>query len=173
MLFAQAILDQIENLGYVELRNQTVFRHMLADITPSRINTRGARWNPPEVGAIYTSFTRETALAEANYHLSLQTPRLRVKRTLYELSVTLRCVTRIPDTDALERVGVSREALSESDMIACQHFGGAVARLGRDGLIVPSARHEGGLNLVIYPTQPEIEAENFVIVRSEIVNETL
>lgn len=68
---------QIETLGTIELRDAIVYRHMLADIPPDRANTRGARWNPPDIAAIYTSFERETALAEAEYYLSLNTPPLR------------------------------------------------------------------------------------------------
>jgi RES domain-containing protein len=157
------LLEQIEELGTTELRDVLVFRHMLADIPPSRINTRGARWNPPEVGAIYTSFSRETALAEASYHLSLQTPPLRVKRTIYSIRVTLHRVTAIQDVETLTRLNVRMDTL-----ITCQRIGGAVARLGHDGLIVPSARHRGGMNLVIFPAQNDIEITGFDIVGSEI-----
>lgn len=36
-------------------------------------------------------------------------------------------------------------------MSPCQKIGDDVARIGADGLLVPSARLSGGSNLVIYP----------------------
>ena len=169
LFYAPALLDQVEALGTIELHDEIVFRHMLADVAPSRINTRGARWNPPDVGAIYTSLSRATALAEANYHLSLQTPPLRVTRTLYQIRVSLHRVTDIRDVDVLGQLGVRLDALTSPDMVACQRLGGAVARLGHDGLIVPSIRHAGGLNLVIYPQQLELETTNFEVIYNETI----
>lgn len=166
LFYPPELLDAIESLGTTELRDAVVFRHMLADIPPERINTRGARWNPPDVGAIYTSFSRDAALAEASYYLSLQNPPLRVRRTIYRIRVTLHRVTEIRELAMLGRFGVR---LDEPEVLACQRVGGAVAKLGRDGLIVPSARHPGGLNLVIYPGEGELATDAFEVIGSEEV----
>lgn len=163
MRYPAALLDTIERLETVVVED-VVYRHMLGDISPARANTRGARWNPPDVAAIYTSFARETALAEANYHLSLQVPPMRVRRMIYRIRVKLRVVTAVPDTNLLLQLGVD----SSSELATCQRVGGAVASLGRDGLIVPSLRHRG-LNLVIYPGRGEVEPSQFQILDSEIV----
>jgi hypothetical protein len=48
-----------------------------------------------------------------------------------------------------------------------QRVGGAIAWLGRDGLLVPSARADG-VNLVIFPNQQKAEYE-FRVVASEVI----
>jgi len=120
------LLKQIEALGTTALRDAIVFRHMLADIPPGRANTRGARWNPPDVAAIYTSFERDTALAEADYYLSLQNPTPRVRRTIYRIRVRLDRVVELRDSEILNSLGVSDVALP--DLTACQRVGGAELR---------------------------------------------
>ena len=47
-----------------------VFRVMLGDYAPDRENTLGARWNPPDVAAIYTCLAEETCIAEVEYTLA-------------------------------------------------------------------------------------------------------
>jgi RES domain-containing protein len=128
-----------------------VFRHMFADYSPLLANTTGARWNPPGVPAIYASLDRETALAEAQYRISLEPFRPRAKRTLYRLAINLSNVVELVDIDRLTGIGITEAELTDFSFAACQQVGGAVAWLGHDGLIVPSARNDG-LNLVIFPT---------------------
>lgn len=45
---------------------------MFGDYPPDAENTRGARWNPAGVAAIYTSLTREGVLAEAEHQIAIQ-----------------------------------------------------------------------------------------------------
>ena len=45
---------------------------MFNDYTPDRVNTAGARWNPPGVGAIYTVLHCGTALAEGQHAIDVQ-----------------------------------------------------------------------------------------------------
>jgi RES domain-containing protein len=45
---------------------------MFGDYPPDAENILGARWNPPGVAAIYTSLTREGALAEAEHQIAIQ-----------------------------------------------------------------------------------------------------
>jgi hypothetical protein len=51
-----------------------VFRVMLNDYPPDRENTHGARWNPPDVAAIYTCLEPAVWIAE----VAALTPRCRV-----------------------------------------------------------------------------------------------
>lgn len=60
------LLDAIESLGSEALDAVTVWRHMFNDNPPELSNTRGARWNPAGLAAIYTSEEREVAIAEAS-----------------------------------------------------------------------------------------------------------
>ncbi len=130
----------------------TVFRHMFGDYPPDRENTRGARWNPPDTPAIYTSLSRAGALAEAEHQLAVQPMRPRVsRRTVYELAVRLRGLLDLTNPELLASVGITAAELGADDMTVCQRVGGAVAWLDADGLLVPSARSEA-INLVIFPS---------------------
>jgi RES domain-containing protein len=140
------------------------FRHMFAGYSPLLANTNGARWNPPDVPAIYASIDRKTALAEAEYRISLEPFRPRAKRTLYQLAVRLENVVDLTDPGLLASVGITDAELTDFTFVACQPVGGAVAWLGHDGMIVPSARNDGQ-NLVIFPAS--ISASGAIEVMSE------
>jgi RES domain-containing protein len=142
---------------------------MFADYPPSRANTLGARWNPPDVAAIYTSVAREAALAEADYHISLQPFRPRVKRTVYEIRVALANVVDLQSKELLAGLGVGEAELQSDDHSACRLVGGGVAWLGHDGLLVPSARHAMS-NLVIFPTAQMPDAEFEVIGEEDVTD---
>jgi RES domain-containing protein len=133
----------------------TAFRHMFAGHPPDKENTRGARWNPPDTAAVYLSTERDGAVAEAEYHLSLQTPRPRARRTVYEVRITLDSVLDLTDDAVLSDLGIGPKELDDPGMQACMEVGGAAAWLEHDGILVPSAR-SAAVNLVIYPanTQP-------------------
>lgn len=65
------MLDRLDLLKALEaIQNQAwerfVWRHMFGDDPPTRINDKGARWNPAGVPAIYCSLDRATALAEGD-----------------------------------------------------------------------------------------------------------
>ena len=141
------LLDAIEDLGAVDWRGR-VWRHMFNDYSPERVNTGGARWNPPGVGAIYTSLERDTALAEGQRAIDIQPRRIFRRRVLYELELDVQDVVDLSSPTALNAVGLTLADLEGDDFSACQSVGGAAAWLGRGGLIVPSVRHEGD-NIVI------------------------
>jgi RES domain-containing protein len=168
LIFAPDLLDQLQsfNVGPWE---GVVYRHMLGEYPPERANTRGARWNPPDVAAIYTSLKRETALAEAEYRLGLEPFRPRIKRVLYSIQVKLQAVLDLSRREDLERVGIAKTALEGFDFTKCQLIGGAAQWLGHDGLLVPSARHPG-TNLVVYEFNQTPETE-FKVISQEVLIE--
>jgi RES domain-containing protein len=168
VFYPGALLQKLEELGSSPFQG-TVFRHMLGQNVPAHINVRGARWNPPQTSAIYTSLERETALAEAEYHLSLQTPPMRVRRVLYSVHVSLQKVVDLRSLDVLSELSIPVASLASADLALCQRIGGAVARLGNDGLLVPSVRRAGGVNLVIYPTQQELTETDFRVGGEEVI----
>lgn len=130
-----------------------VHRVMLNDYPPDRENTQGARWNPPDVAAIYTCFEPAVCIAEVEYNLTHQPRPVRpdLRKTLYEIEVTLAAVVDLtPLLPRLEEIGLGMAQLFADDMKASQEIGRLVTWFGYDGLIVPSARFEGR-NLVIYP----------------------
>jgi len=130
-----------------------VYRYMLADNSPERENVRGARWNPPQVAAIYTSLQRETAIAEVEYRLKLEPCSLRpdIRKTIYRIKIKITSLIDLSDDNSLKKVGIDREKLSNVDYSICQCVGGCIEWLEHDGLLVPSVRDEG-TNLVIFPS---------------------
>jgi RES domain-containing protein len=71
----------------------TVYRMMLGEYPPDRENTQGARWNPPDLAAIYTSLSPEAAIAEVEYNLAHQSQP--VRRDLRKTSWICRACCRI------------------------------------------------------------------------------
>jgi RES domain-containing protein len=82
------LLDAIERLGAEILDSVTVWRHMFNDHPPELSNTRGARWNPAGLAAIYTSEDRATAIAEGQHAMDSQPLRPNARRFVYELRVS-------------------------------------------------------------------------------------
>jgi RES domain-containing protein len=142
---------------------------MFGDYPPDAENTRGARWNPPGVAAIYTSLAREGALAEAEYQIAVQPIRPRARRIIYTLELTLASVLDLTDAEILQNLGVGAAELAGDDMTACRQLGGAAHWLKHDRLLLPSAR-SSNTNLVIFPTtrSPDIR---FEILQAEPVRQ--
>jgi RES domain-containing protein len=168
VLYDDELLARISQLGAVGWEGE-VFRHMFADFPPDRENTVGARWNPPEVPAIYTSQTRAGALAEGEYQILMQPRRPKAKRTIYKIGLLLANVITITDPKILRAFGIERNELEGIDPGMCQRLGGAVERLGHDGLVVPSAR-SSALNLVVFPNRQVANRYRFEILDTEVID---
>lgn len=149
MVHDPALLDALERFNGRRWTG-AVHRHVLGANPPDRANIRGARWNPPEVSALYVSLNRATAEAEGNRLLEVQPVPPRVTRSIYEIHVNLENAIELSEAADLAAVGLSEDDLRNDDFEACQRVGGAVAWVGHDGLLVPSARLDGGQNLVIF-----------------------
>lgn len=163
MIYSPHVLDVLQAVNPASWEG-VAFRHMFAGLPPDKENTRGARWNPPDTGAVYLSTGRDGAIAEAEYHLSLQTPRPRARRTLYEVSITLESVL---DLTAVADLGIGAHELNDPEMQACMEVGGAAAWLEHDGILVPSARSTA-VNLVIYPANTQPTAVFDVIAQEDL-----
>ena len=130
-----------------------VFRVMLNDYPPDRENTQGARWNPPDIAAIYTCLKPAVCIAEVEYGLARQPRPVKpgLRKTLYQIGVALSATVDIgPVLPELEGIGIGGTQLFADDMRVSQEIGRLVTWFGFDGLFVPSARSSGN-NLVIYP----------------------
>lgn len=79
----------------------------------------------------------------------------------------LQNVLDLGSLDSLAAVGITEADLRSDDLTACQAVVGAVAWLGHDGLLVPSARAEGN-NLVIYPISQDPEALMEILGREHV-----
>lgn len=150
------LLDAIESLGFEVLDRVTVWRHMFNDNPPELSNTRGARWNPAGLAAIYTSEQRGTAIAEGQHAMDSQPLRPSARRFVYELRVSAAKVLRITPDD-LATLGLDLADLQSPDFAACQRVGAHAAFLEYDALIVPSARVDG-TNVVIFVNELAADA---------------
>lgn len=160
------MLDILQS-AVVSAWDGTVYRHMFGSHSPARNNTEGARWNVPGLATIYTSCERETALAEAEYSISMQPLRPRAKRTLFTIHVSLKSVVDLTAVDLLPRLGIADDVLSNLDHSPCRTIGAAVNWLGHDGLLVPSARRRSGTNLVIF--QQDLATSAFEVTDEETI----
>ena len=155
MIFDPKLLDQLQSLDPTPWAGQA-YRYIVGENLPTKANTRGARWNPPSVAAIYTALDRETLLAELDYRLSLDVVRPK-EIFAYTISIELHNVLDLTPPGVLADVGLSMDELGDIDYRRCQEVGGAVDWLEHDGLLVPSARADGS-NLVVFPTNQHAEA---------------
>jgi RES domain-containing protein len=146
------------------------WRHTFAAYAPEKTNLRGARWNPPGVEALYVSLSRETAIAEAEYQMSVQPLRPTAMRTLHRLRVHVYRLLDLTAPGQLATLGATVDDLMGDDHGVCQSIGGAAAFLEVDGILVPSARSRGS-NLVILfvDTEPSPSIE---VIASEEFRDT-
>lgn len=156
--FDPDFLDVIESLPAKEWRGRA-WRHMFNEYAPERINTGGARWNPPGVGAIYAALERQTAIAEGDHLIAVQPRRIFRRRVLYELAVDVDEVVDLTDPAALAAVGLTMDDILSDDHGACRKVGGAMAWLGRGGILVPSARRSGDNMVILVGPGGEAEIE--------------
>lgn len=166
VIYTPEVLDRLQAVE-PQTWDGTAFRHMWADYPPDRENTRGARWNPRDVPAIYVSLDRDGALAEAEHQIAMQPVRPRARRTIYQLCVTLAALLDLTDARVLEDLGIGHDELTAFDMLVCQQVGGAASWLEADGILVPSARAEAN-NLVIFTNNVRSDAMFEVIGQEEI-----
>ena len=155
MIFEREIIQSIERLT-TEPFFGVVYRHMFGDLDPFLENRRGARWNPPEIPAIYTSLEKETALAESEYQISMEPFRPKAKRVIYKFEISLKSVLIADTIDIIKEIGFDITSMEDLKISECQRIGGAVDGLDHDGLLVPSARSEGK-NLVIYTNKTAVD----------------
>ena len=166
MVYEPQLLDRLEDIGGEPL-DVVVWRYMFNELDPARVNTRGARWNPPGVAAIYTSLERETALAEVRFAIASQPVWPSTSRQLYKVQVTVAKAIDLSNRALLAEAGVGDDELVAVNQVVCRTVGGAVHWLGYDGLLVPSAR-ASGTNLVIYADRLDVDAAFEIIDREDL-----
>ncbi len=169
MIFDQSVLDALEAVAQ-ESWEGDVWRVVFGSRNPLLANTTGARWNPRDTAALYTSLERGILLAELDHLRSLQTPPTRRSAyRLHRIYVRVDRLLDLRDRSLLASMGVEEADLVGDDHAACQEVGGAAAWLGCDGILVPSARAKGD-NLVIFVNRQEPDAALDVIESQEIVD---
>ena len=149
----RAILDALENLEAEAFKGE-VWRITRARLDPLRGSTAPGRWSPSgEFEVLYTSLTREGAIEEIGYRLSLEPVwPSKMKHTLHTIAAATKRTLRFADVTALVPLGVNAARYSSFAYEATQAIASAANFLGFDGLLVPSARYEG-TNLVVFLDQ--------------------
>jgi RES domain-containing protein len=109
-----------------------------------------SRWCDGGFDVLYTSLTRDGALAEIHALLSLQ-PVFPSKIVAYahRLAVAATAALRLADLKTLATLGVDVAHYAERDYAKTQAIADAAYFLGFDGLIAPSARWEC-LNVALF-----------------------
>jgi RES domain-containing protein len=149
VIYSAELLDALSPLQPTKWEG-LVYRHMFGLNPPEKENTDGARWNPPDVAAIYTSLEQQTAIAEADYQINAQPFRPKAERKIHRIRVRLASVLDLNDWTILQKLEVDKESFGSPEPPRCKEVGGAIALLGHDGLLAPSARIDG-INLVVFP----------------------
>ena len=153
MIHDQALVDRLSALR-PERFDGEAFRATRAGADPVAPSISGGRWAPPPQGdpgihVLYTSLERNGAIAEVASFLAELTPipgprPIKVTR----LSVSTSRTVRLARTE-LPGFGVDMDRYGERDYARTQKIGAALAFLGLDGLIAPSARWDCD-NLMIF-----------------------
>jgi hypothetical protein len=172
MIHAKELLDRLGSLSTCDFKGE-VFRATRLNLDPLTASTRGGRWSVPEelghsesVATLYTSCAREGALAELAYHYSQLTPFPSKPVNLHRLQLTTKRTLRLLRADLLS-LGVVWADYPTLNYGKTQQIGAAVAFLGCDGLIAPSARWACE-NLMLFPTNHAFEGE-LQVAHSEVV----
>ena len=144
------ILDALESIAPESYKGD-VWRITRQDRDPLRGSGANGRWSAAgEFEALYTSLTRDGALAEIGYRLSLEPiwPS-RLHHVIHTIHVQTERTLRFANLDRLAPLGVDIERYQTFEYGATQALAAAAHFLEFDGLIVPSAR-AACLNLVLF-----------------------
>ncbi len=144
------LLEELE--GYAQRPHAgDVYRVVWADRSPVQGHSgRRGRWNSPEgrFEIINTALVIEGADAEFEAFWSLFDQRPDRKALNWTLKIQLKRVVEL-DFNDLEKLGVRRANYKSRDYSRTQEIADALNYLGRDGVIVPSARYDCK-NLIIF-----------------------
>ena len=171
MIHDQRLLDRLSGFP-AERFSGEVFRATRVDADPIAPSISGGRWAPPPereggVAVLYTSVDRDGAVAEVAAFLTSLNPIPRSRPlSVTRIAVTLAQTVRLTRAD-LESLGVDWSRYGERDYGRTQLIGAALAFLGFDGLIAPSARWACD-NLMIFSDNHQLAESLEPIAREQI-----
>jgi hypothetical protein len=158
------LLDALENFQ-PEAFEEKAWRIVRDGRNPVQCSSVGGRWDDRTFDVLYTSSKADGAIAEMYFHLRRGQPVMpsRVRYRLFELRVTLSSRLRVASLAGLSSIGLHTAtygqlsyAEREQEYPRSQEIAEAAQFIGRDGLIVPSARSEWP-NIVVFcdPAGPD------------------
>ncbi len=165
------LIDALERLA-TQTYDGRVWRVTRDGRDPTLFFAGGNRWDDGTFEVLYTSMSREGALAEMKYHTARGQPIApsKIKYRLHELHVRIDGVIDLTDTHLLTSLGIDMTTYGklpylkrEGEYEVCQKIGEAAHFLGSEdpgdpsAILVPNARYEGN-NLVIFGDYVAFEA---------------
>jgi hypothetical protein len=156
----QALLDALEKVRQ-QPYGGTVWRSVREGRDPLTCWRSGGRWDDG-IDVLYTSETRDAALAERRFHLyqGQPIPPSKVRYELFELRVSLEAVMVFAPADRLKAIGLDMGRYGQASYLErdqeyprSQEIAEACSFLGADGILVPSARDLRSNNLIVFCDQ--------------------
>jgi RES domain len=165
----RSLLDALERL-HPEPFDADVWRVARKGRDPLTGSSANGRWGPPgELEVLYASETRDGALAEVGFRLSLEPVwPSRIEHQIHVLAVKTEGLLRLVNMRELEKLGVDISRYETLDYSATQAIAAAAHFLEFDGLLVPSARFACN-NLALF-TDRVSHAGDLQLVSSEDVD---
>mgnify|MGYP002777430721 CR=1 FL=1 len=160
----QRLLDALEAVPRTPYSG-VVWRSVAKGRDPLTCWRSGGRWDDKTFDVLYTSESREAAIAERRFHLfqGQPIPPSKIQYELFELTVSLEQVVRIPSLDGLKAIGMDVNGYGqaayferEREYPRSQEVAEACFFLGAQGIVAPSARDSSSNNLVIFCEQSGI-----------------
>jgi RES domain-containing protein len=142
------LLDALEDIRPEAFEGQA-WRIVRDGRDPLQCSAVGGRWDDRTFDVLYTSSRADGAVAEMYFHLRRGQPIMpsQVHYRLFELRLTLSSCLRIASLDELASIGMQIASFGqlsyaerELEYPRSQEVAEAAQFLGRDGIIVPSAR---------------------------------
>lgn len=139
MIHDPTLLDRLSAFPAIKFDGE-VFRATRVGLDPLASSIAGGRWMVrDQTPTLYTSMTRDGALAEIAYHWSLLSPIPKRPVAVHRLLIRTSRTLRLARAD-LGSLGVDLSRYGDLHYHRTQEIGAAVAQLECDGLIAPSAR---------------------------------
>lgn len=166
----QRLLDALEATRQRPYRD-TVWRSVRQGADPLACWRSGGRWDDGSFDVLYTSESREAAIAERRFHLyqGQPIPPSKVRYELFEIRISLEAVMVFDSLDALGALGLEIARYGQLSYVErvqeyprSQEIAEACSFLGADGIVVPSAREPGTKNLIVF-------CEQDTVIEKEIV----
>ncbi len=164
------LLDALETLSPEAFAGRA-WRVVRDGRDPLQCSAVGGRWDDRTFNVLYTSTRADGAIAEMYFHLARGQPVVpsQVRYRLFELDVRLASCLCFASLEALDSLGLQTATFGqmsyaerEQEYPRTQEIAEAAYFIGRDGLIVPSARAECP-NLIVFCDQEG--PETFKVVR--------
>lgn len=155
------LLDALESVEQ-ERYEGVVWRTVRQGRDPLTCWRSGGRWDDGSFDVLYTSESREAAIAERKYHLfqGQPFPPSNIDYELFELRLSLESIMRLADLQALAFAGLDPSHYGKLSYLQrtneyprTQEIAEVCHFLGADGLLVPSAREEKSNNLIVFCEQ--------------------